>query len=394
MSKQKSYLYRISYLFSAKLLFILNAFINCINALFLRISNPKNSIRSNNLILLEYDRSKLIYDKKKYYLKNYHLSAISFVQKIHNFNDINLLSINRWNTVPVNISNLKNNKANKNFMRYFFNEIFLFIFSKYFLRSDFSVHIYMILLKRYKIKAVIGQMPSFKLIKACIQLDIPIYDLQHGVIAKHHPYYFPRNNNYRTIFRKNLNFIFTSRDALNQFKDKSLLCRENLNTFYLKINKSKDLKKNNKDTKLFKKNFLYTLQPSPKNLIHKRYLASLKSCNNQIYTVFRLHPIQTYGIQKYWVIFKIKLILKLINYSNYSISLSDDLDNLLQNISIHLTYHSTVISDAFIFGIPSIYFSDQLNNIRKSSFMDVRKKGYLHYSRGLLLNQISDIMKG
>ena len=64
MSTQKSYLYRISYLFSAKLLFIFNASINCIIALFLRNSNQKNNIRLNNLILLEYDRSKLIYESK------------------------------------------------------------------------------------------------------------------------------------------------------------------------------------------------------------------------------------------------------------------------------------------------------------------------------------------
>ena len=144
----------------------------------------------------------------------------------------------------------------------------------------------------------------------------------------------------------------------------------------MKIKKSNKQKKVKNDRKLYKNNFLYTLQPSPKDLIHKRYLASLKSCNNQIHTVFRLHPIQTYGIQKYWVIFKIKLILKLINYSNYTINYSDNLDNLLQNISIHLTQHSTVISDAFIYGVHSIYFSDQLNNVRKNAFLDVRKKGY------------------
>ena len=393
MSTQKSYLYRISYLISAKLLFIFNASINCIIALFLRNSNQKNNIRLNNLILLEYDRSKLIYESKKYCLKNYHVLAISLIQKIHNFNDINLLTINRWNTVPINVSNLRNFKANINLIRFFVNEIFSLSYIKYFFCRNFSVHIYITLLKRYKIKAVIGQMPSFNLIKACAQLGIPIYDLQHGVISTHHPYYFPRNENYKTIFRKNLNFIFTSREALIQFKKKSFLYRRNLNTFYLKIKKSNKQKKVKNDRKSYKYNFLYTLQPSPKDLIHKRYLASLKSCNNQIHTVFRLHPIQTYGIQKYWVIFKIKLILKLINYSNYTINYSDNLDNLLQNISIHLTQHSTVISDAFIYGVHSIYFSDQLNNVRKNAFLDVRKKGYLHYSRGLLLNQISDILK-
>lgn len=233
-------------------------------------------------------------------------------------------------------------------------------------------------------KLIISIMPCESLCFASRTRKILIADLQHGVIADNHPWYgqsFKNNVNDKLLPNYYLCWNQESADVLHKWtKNKDIQVRVIGNPWFIKFNQNVDLKFFDRNTQLisFKKldnlptilvtlswdfmqyNTKYFTKKYSKNISFEQEagfslgLLKIIKDNHLFYNwKIRLHPVQMNGIE-YNRINKF-LIENLADYQNVDwIECSKlPLPFVLENIDLHITFTSTIVSEAALFGIRS-----------------------------------------
>lgn len=244
--------------------------------------------------------------------------------------------------------------------------------------SDWAKSFYWLgLLKKMKVKIVIGIQPHPGLCIAARKLNIPVFDYQHGVIDRGH-WWYDNKAKIQPIAHLPTDFLCwdsVAHECLSAWVSKkgiSVHIIGNLWIYRFLHPASNDpvISAFSKSDDLSRINILVTLQPN----LHKYYykdhdfwvmpesLRMIISERSSDYNWFiRLHPIQLLDENKYLV----------ERYLNESFGANPNVDwvnctqmplpMLLSTIDMHITDMSTVVLDADYFNIPSALMSLHLN---------------------------------
>ncbi|CAB1259794.1 Uncharacterised protein [Vibrio cholerae] len=244
---------------------------------------------------------------------------------------------------------------------------------------------WMILLKKMKVKLVIGIQPHPGLCIAGRKLNIPVFDYQHGVIDRGHWWYDNKAkcqpiNHLPTDF---LCWDSVAQECLNTWTKNlginthvvgnlwiyRFLYPEHDDPIFLefdKLHKTEGI------------NILVTLQPNlhkvyykesdywvmPNSLMH--IINESADCYNWF---IRLHPIQLLDDNRDRVEYYLKENFGSNQNVDWEICTKIPLPQLLSIIDMHITDMSTVVLDAEYFGIPSALMSLSLNDGMSLEFL-------------------------
>lgn len=258
------------------------------------------------------------------------------------------------------------------------------------------------IIDKVKPKVVIGIMPSRELCAVCYRNNIPVYDIQHGVISKEHPWYNPSSRSVEPIEwlpnvlcwdtdavntilswgRDSIKAVHTGNPWINRFimdNGSDLL----VNKLKVKYRLS-DLFKSNKPKILISVSWGNYNIPD-QEFISKELESFILNNADKYEFVMRLHPNMLSGFAtdegsrffKYYERCYSKLNI------DWQQSTSMPLPLLLSNIDLHITWNSSVIIEAAIMGKPSLSLDNELldGEVKAGYYTDQVESGLLCKAR-------------
>lgn len=221
-------------------------------------------------------------------------------------------------------------------------------------------------LKKLRPKIVIGIQPAEDLCQACKSLNIQIYDAQHGIISKDHPWYGDRIKNLEDKFLPTGFLVWDKQSALG-LKEAE---KKNLEIFIIGhpgflIEDQKTIETScEKDKSINTRNnikILISLQwgledtlclPEEKGLICSGLISTIKNSDQSITWHMRMHPVQ---IRQSYHKIHADLLDMFPEAPNIIIDEATNapLPDVLSNMDLHITHNSTVVVEAGWMGIPS-----------------------------------------
>jgi hypothetical protein len=243
------------------------------------------------------------------------------------------------------------------------------------------------LIRKANPKFVVGVQPSEDLCAACKALDIKVYDAQHGVINRQHPWYSSRIKMLEERFLPSGFLVWdeASGHGLSAAKEKGIEVLilghpEFLRYGYEKNNPSgpdRTVTEEQKDV-----NILITLQwglddvfsdPEEKGLMGRELIRVIKNSDQKIKWHMRMHPVQ---MRKNYE--KIHSDLQSMFGNSKKIDISNatlnPLPMVLSSMDLHITYHSTVVVEAGWMGIPSAILCPGVESGEYSSYYESERK--------------------
>ena len=234
--------------------------------------------------------------------------------------------------------------------------------------------------------------------KACCILfsffNIPVVDVQHGIISSHHPFYFRRSvlQDARfveypshlflwrplpsSIFQSSKNFIGSSLSYIgNPYWSYQSDTRFHTVDFNNELKFFKRLS-NNSDLSL-----VYTTQPFKEFPLDTLFLSALQVVlsSKKVNLIVKAHPVVLNFRSEFDRLVK---QLSSLNLSNLTVNISFHLGflEIAGLVDYHITFSSTCVEDFAVFGIPSVATSSELSvgGTRSSAFLHEKSAGFLY----------------
>jgi len=237
------------------------------------------------------------------------------------------------------------------------------------------------LIQKVAPKLVVGVQPSEDLCAACKSLGIKVYDAQHGVINRQHPWYSSRINllEERLLPSGFLVWDEASAHGLSAAKEKGFDVLVIGHPEFLRYGYEKNNQSNIgrfMPKKQSHVNILITLQwgldgiffkPDEKGLMGLELIQVIKNSSEKIKWHIRMHPVQ---MRKNYA--KIRSDLLSMFGDSEKIDINDatlnPLPMVLSSIDLHITYNSTVVVEAGWMGIPSAILCPHVDSGKYSSY--------------------------
>lgn len=286
-------------------------------------------------------------------------------------------------------SNKKLNKFNFNgsFSRSFLlRRFYILFFKEKNHNTKFISNIWTSILKKFNPKRVVGIYPSESLCLAARSINIDIAELQHGVINDNHPAYgysFKQNININTTPTTFICFDKVAVDTFKKWVKNYQIKTELISNPWIKRFVEQNITDELVQNALKLNTWIYNL-PFKKSILvtlgwgwEDENNTWLKSKHNTEFNMpqfhslslpmvdlilsneldvnwlIRLHPVQMLNKEK-------KIIYNYLTskFSNYNNVLWNETSNaplalILQNINLHLTFDSTITTEASLFGVKS-----------------------------------------
>lgn len=285
------------------------------------------------------------------------------------------------------------------------------LFEKLFNKNK-KINLWIKILKKSQIKVVIGIQPDLYLCKACIEIEIPIYSLQHGAIESDIRCYtdikYKKNNNYI----QPTGFLVWDEDSLFTLKKSNLDITNSyiighpfIYRFIKQYNDDIYIKNLEEYSNIFeqndKPNILITTQWGLKDyyntefdLLPRELIEVIKQTSGNYNYYIRLHPVNKAK--------QLNSICESLDINKYNINVKEvtemPLPFVLKQISLHITFHSAVTKECCFFGINTLLLNQAIKDGGRleTLYLYERIKGYakiIEIEQNIILDEISKNQK-
>lgn len=232
------------------------------------------------------------------------------------------------------------------------------------------------ILERTSPRLVLAIMPDESLCAACLELEIPVFDLQHGITGPHHHYYSTRLINRLSSSTSPSGFICTDRTSYNYLNS---FLPHSIHTVMLPRPQYLDL-----DPCVCNRELSTLLDTDVVVLVSLGYpfdnpfpflISQIKSDERVIF-VLRPHPVQRLrAIEMLWIYIFVLFFRSL--GGRCLLNLDSSLLQILRVSHIHVTVNSSVCHEASELSVPSVVLDPSVLNCSgaySGAFNSIRDK--------------------